>query len=272
MTKSIDEGVFDQETEEKWYLLGITYAKVRLKAPKHVVFGANNKDLLEIVKRLLQSEHNIYGDNRARHNSFYLTFSSELVYDYLENRGIGPKKRRKFPELDDEFASHFIRGFYDSESGIRQDMSLNFGFPRRFLLGLQRYLHENAETTKKQVKNNHLGYADEDIERIYDFIYQDWEYVKRKGLYLPEKKSELEECIGQVNSRPLTPHEIVLRKVEQAKVLLLKHRDIDMVSRLIGYSHSSTLYNNFKKYTGKTPTQYIRENAPAKPNILVRVS
>ena len=114
---SIDEDFFKNWTKEMAWTFGLWIADGNIYKKQNIIsFVSNDYDMLEIVKSNLKSEHKI---SRCD-NAFQLHISNKIMYGDLLKLGGIPRKSLtiKFPEIPDEFLSHFIRGEFDGDGGF----------------------------------------------------------------------------------------------------------------------------------------------------------
>lgn len=260
MTKYIDEHFFDKESKRMYYVLGAFYA-CYVPQPKGILFRNRNKDLVEIIKRELKSEHAIIADNRKKDSYWIKVNRASIIYPRLGELGLNkPKEEREFLRVNEKYMSHFVRGFLDAKAGIwiRNDRYINIHivFNKSFLSGLNKILVKYTKIRESEPKEDYTKYNHNDSIKIRDFIYQDWNFIKQSGLYLPSKKELLETdyVVAFVSNNPKIIE--AKNKIEKAKKLLSNGKKVGEVSKILGYSQSSVLGKSFKKITGKTPFEY----------------
>ena len=56
-------------------------------------------------------------------------------------------------------------------------------------MGLHQTLAEHAKVQRSPPKKDVITYAHQDSQKIYNFIYGEWEFIKSHGLYLPSKRN-----------------------------------------------------------------------------------
>jgi YesN/AraC family two-component response regulator len=270
--KNVDNNFFNGESREIYYVLGLFYSSFNphYKHPNTFIFTSKYKDLTEIVKDKLKSENAIIKPKKR--NSYFIEITSKKLHDKLNDLGLWKEKlNRKFPEyIDKNYLNDFMRGFFDSQGYISKNKKgvneITFVFNQKFLRKFSRNLNKETGINKKKVnilnKNNHLygiiNYRHENSLRIYDYIYKDFDYVKENNLYLKEKKE-----LFNLNYDPNKYMNKIIKKMNnkicKSKKLLLKgYRGVEISERL-GYSNVFQFYNIFKKYTGKTTKQFLKE-------------
>lgn len=281
MVKLVNEYFFDQESKEMYYLLGTAYASY---APpsyrrKMVLFRNSNKNLIEIIRNELQSDHEIIPDNRGK-SSYFLSFTSPHMRFRLEKIGLSEdKEKRLFPRnINGEYLSHFVRGFFDAQGYIDTDPSnlnrISFYFYKNFLDVLCKLLSDNAGIKKENV-NKYRGklyysiYGHNNSLKIYDFIYQDFHYVKERGLFLQAKK----DLFNLNRTLERSPRGLrggyhlkrTIEKIEESKKLILecnktrgKFKDI---ANKLGYNRYPSFLQAFKSVVGLTPREFLKSRS-----------
>ncbi|MBT7497107.1 hypothetical protein HN662_02165, partial [Candidatus Woesearchaeota archaeon] len=102
MTKRIKEDYFKGSGFDQFYLLGAFYGGAIPFGKRGIIFRSSNQDLVEIVKRELESEHAIASDNREGKSSHWLRVGSTgSLREYLDDHKVlVPKKERSFPKKE----------------------------------------------------------------------------------------------------------------------------------------------------------------------------
>lgn len=187
----VNERFFDKESKEMWYVLGVSFGRY---FPSRIdntnTWSSSSRRLVGIVQEQLEAEHPIIGPEYV--GTYKLRIGSDNIHDKLSEWGCIPgKENRRFPDgLGPLYLSNFVRGFFDAHVSASTNGLLQIYYNIPFLRELNRHLVE-SEVVKpgKVVTDQVLVYSDrEDIAGLHHFIYRDWEFVKRNGLYLPEKK------------------------------------------------------------------------------------
>jgi AraC-like DNA-binding protein len=270
MTKTINENYFDKESKSMYYVLGAFYAGYRPNtAPKNgIIFQSKHRDLVQIVKDELGSEHEIItysrdSEKRDR-NSYFLNFGNHSLRTKLGELGLNkPKSKRTFPKnLDEKYASHFVRGFIEARArvSIKKNGSTNLRilFNKPFVRTLHNMLIQYADVKGvAYLADGVFSYNHQDSLKIHDFIYQDMAFIKKHNLFLPSQKNRFN--FGYVPKAPKFTQR-ALAKVEKVKQLLRDGLRTSEVCKMVGYSFIPTLHLSFKKYTGQTVREWRREN------------
>jgi hypothetical protein len=209
-TKSVNENFFDKDKESRamWYVLGLSYSRYSASSTdnRNSWYSSNFK-VLKIIKKELKSKHKISKPNS--NGNRILQIRSQSLQDKLTERGLGvPKNQREFPKnCGTEYLDYFVRGFFDGivscSTRLRvskvkgwktESKQLLIYYNEPFLKKLYNVLILEAGIRKgRKIKNSRLKITDsDDITAIYDFIYGNFNYVKSRGLYLPNKKDRFE--------------------------------------------------------------------------------
>lgn len=257
MTKQINQHFFDEESKRRDYVYGASFGCYHPQAQKRMLFRSRYKDLVEIIKREMESEHKII--SHPKRGSYWIEVSSApYLYSKLEELGLNvPKSEREFPKKI-EYMSHFVRGFLDAKSSIHtiEDKYTNIyiGLSKSFLLDLHKILVKYAKVEGKGPKGNQVVYCHNDSVKIHDFIYQDWDFIKESGLYLPSKKELFNLDYVAAGIGVIRTNE-AKERVDKAKELL-KTKKVKEVAKELGYAHQTGLNKIFKQITNQTPSEY----------------
>ncbi|MBS3096197.1 hypothetical protein J4480_02045 [Candidatus Woesearchaeota archaeon] len=198
MNKHVNEHFFDKESKIMMYIFGISLAiySPERNGPRNT-WTSSNEGLLTIVRDHLKS--NVEIGRPSELNSRNLQFRNQYLHDKLIERGcVYDKSERKFPEgIKKWYSDHLMRGFFDAHVTCSYVMGkyplLQIYSNPVFLQGLHNQLVADAGVSdSKKIDKSPLVYGREDVEKIHDFIYSDWSFIKRHNLYLPSKKERLE--------------------------------------------------------------------------------
>lgn len=132
----INENFFDEiDTQDKAYILGFLYADGCNYKPKQTVSMALQEedfDILEKIRICMDNEHPLeYLDYSNKHdfgynykNQWRMLIFSKHMCDSLDKLGMTPNKSLtlEFPQLDKQFYRHFIRGYFDGDGSIHQNL------------------------------------------------------------------------------------------------------------------------------------------------------
>lgn len=193
------------------YVLGFFTADgnmLKNKRGAHFIeFQITDKDLLEKIRKLLNSNHKITSRKRNRNHktSYRLQIGSKIIFNDLLRIGLTPNKSKtiKLPNIPAKYFPHFVRGYFDGDGCV------TFGFFKkqdrknkspvlltRFTSGSKSIL----EALKKKLtnliktggslnysKNNAwvLSYSTNDSKKLFQYMYlnnmiKNLIYLKRK--------------------------------------------------------------------------------------------
>jgi len=290
------EGKAPDELKAMWYILGVSFAQyssqLRYYGQPMNRWQSTSKPLIEIVKSALDSEHSIVKvkNRHIRGEEDFLTYwldiQNQRIYDALSERGLNvPKSERAFPEVEERYLYHFVRGFFDAHVSCHTITTqsskynphdvylqeLKVWFNAEFLRGLYNALvkYVGVADGSKIIKSP-LRFGTRDTRKIYHLIYRDQDFVQESGLYLPVKK----ELFDEVSDNDLLrgpdhshiPDKVnVQMRIARAKELL-PNISVGEVALRLGYQYPPSFSRAFKTATGKTPTEFVRENAQLTSN------
>lgn len=260
----VNEHYFDNPSRAMYYVLGVFYAKLSPAQENGIRFRCPSKDLVQIVKEQLDSEHVIMSDPRGKNSHWIEMQSVSYMRNKLDELGfLKHKSKRRFPkDMPKEYASHFVRGFVDAKAKVyviddeRTNVEVHhYNTPLR---DIHRLLVEYAGVKHSAPKGSSVIYNHDDSIRIHDFIYQDWEYTKeQQGLYLPSKKEAFRTNTRYVHPRTLAAQ----RRMGRAKNMLRRGYHTKTVVRKLGYLSLLNFYTRFKRVTGMTINEFLGRKA-----------
>lgn len=204
----VNENYFKKWSHEMAYILGFILADGCIVKPKRLghsdvlKFGVHVRDvdILEKIKRELESDHKISKLNRAAH----LAIVSQILVDDLKNLGITYRKSlsENIPTLPKVFMSDFIRGIVDGDGGIRIDKK---GYPNLMICGgekvmrfIQRHFLRRFDIYSKVSKRTtnkdgaflcNIAYKCNSAKVLLKYLYDGAE------LYLDRKFNIAKECL-----------------------------------------------------------------------------
>ncbi len=259
--KYINEHYFDKESRAMYYVLGALYSRnVLLEPTQGFRFISTNEDLVEIVRRELESEHKITQHQKSGPSYKLEIDNLPYMYSRLEELGLAvPKNQRGFPDIKEEYLPHFIRGFLDAKSDVarvkrfqRTNVTICFNHP--FLLALYQKLQEYVGIMHSEPLGTRMHLGHSDSVNLYHFIYGDWDFIRENGLYLPSKK---DSYTPEYNLHGPPPNVLErMRRIEMAKQLLLDGQMPTMFYKELGYFHLTSFYRAFREVTGLSPTEW----------------
>lgn len=133
---NLDEHYFDViDTQDKAYILGLLYADGSNNISKSTIsisLQEEDKKILEEIKSIINSEKPLeYIDYSNKNdfgyhykNQYRLSLFSSYMCKVLQKIGMIPNKSLKliFPNIDKSLYKHFIRGYFDGDGSIVQQI------------------------------------------------------------------------------------------------------------------------------------------------------
>ncbi len=216
--KSFSENFFKTWSPSMAYILGFISADgavIDARKSSRTCYTSiviNDKDLLESIKKIMQSNHPIH-KKPARFTAFpkekiylckesySLRFGSKKMFQDLINLGITPRKslRLKLPsQLPNKYLQFFIRGYFDGDGCVSIDKRKN-KYPSIiqviFTSGCKSFLEDLSQQLSRHIKikihktlssgngTYQLRYKKTETIKILQFMYKDLEsapYLERK--------------------------------------------------------------------------------------------
>lgn len=193
----INEQFFDTWSVEMAYVLGYIYADGNLQdipaiRGKYMRIVSTDKDRIELLRTLLQSEHKIYFEVRPgnRKDRFELRVGSRKMYDALVRLGVTCRKSltMELPPIPNDYLAAFSLGYFDGDGcaflernpkgNVRRLMAIYTSGSKNFLaslhtrlatvLGLKGrglYSHGSSKGTFQ------LRYSTRDSLRLLSYLY-----------------------------------------------------------------------------------------------------
>jgi len=195
----INENFFSSWSPKMAYVLGLVITDGCISKTGVISLCMNDKELLEKVKKVMGSAHNI---TPSKHQKalYYYHFAREKLVKDLEKLYVVPRKSLivKFPEVPGAYLPDFIRGVFDGDGSVyfdkrRPKFPLTSKFvsgSQAFIEGLQRSLEGLGmpkRTIYKQKTKNGWSYTivfgHKDSIRLFKILYKD----TQNGLFLERK-------------------------------------------------------------------------------------
>ena len=189
---SLDEHFFDEFTDESSYLYG-AFIKCYTEHNEGFEIHTKEEELIRKIKWMMDLEHAIIRDPRHKARWIQVRRAPHLV-ERLGNLGLGvDREYRDFPDYDGLNLRGAVRGFIDAAGNINKNpQGLSICFHNRFLVPLNDYLAEHANTTKASPKGRALYFGLKDTIKIRDHLYSEDLKAGKHNLYLWYKKSQLD--------------------------------------------------------------------------------
>ena len=214
---SINEDFFKIWTPEMAYIFGFWIADGNMAKNRNVIsFCSKDFNLLELINFNLKSSYKISDCN----NAFQLPICNKTIYNDILKLGGTPRKSLtiQFPDVPDEYLSHFIRGEFDGDGCfyIKKDkhrihnnkyLDSNFVGNIDFLSVLKDKIKEKIDidpTNFRIVNKNcnrriyHLTYFGKKAIVLGNYIYQDSENLRLERkfkIYNKMKKEHLKKLV-----------------------------------------------------------------------------
>lgn len=268
--KYVNQRYFTRESKAMRYTLGAFFRCClhSSRSEQGIIFRSNKEELVKIIKRELESGHAIisYPNRGVSSHWIEMQYVPDLKSSLEYHGVVADKEERRFPtDMKRSFMRHFIRGFSEGKSGIRRlsngSNKFRIKFNHYFLVGLNSALQEHAGVKKITVPGDKLVYGHRDSIKIYNYIYGDWKFIEKRGLFVPSQRDKfnldprVEKKLNNLSNK----------RIERAKELLLKRKrslkrkSFEDISKEVGFVHSPAFYRAFKRITGKTPSQFLEE-------------
>lgn len=214
MVKKVNHHFFKVWTSDMAYVLGFFCADGSISTGKngshYFSIQIKDRDLLEDIKKVLQSEHKITKRIHAQDGSIFyrLQIGSNIIWQDLYDLGIKEQKTKRLnlPKIPDKLFFDFVRGYFDGDGGVWVGKIHNFKSNQ--MLSMQVYFTSSSCNFLKSLSQSLLGFG------IRGSLYyrKNSAYVLRYsakssiilyremyaegGLYLPRKKEKFEEYIN----------------------------------------------------------------------------
>lgn len=205
----VNEKFFDKWNPAMAYVLGFIYADGSIYPSargKYLTITSVDKEVIILVKRLLQSEHTIREEKPTSPNGkkrFVLRIGNKNIYRSLSSIGLYPNKSLtiKIPMIPERFLSHFVRGYFDGDGCVHlwvskgrkkevivRKLSIIFtSGSRKFLEELLANLKESLVLKQRKIYDSHRSFqlrlATVDSIQLFKFLYHDI----NNGLFLKRK-------------------------------------------------------------------------------------
>lgn len=204
---SVNDTYFETiDTKDKAYFLGLIVAdgSVNKNAFK-IQLQEEDVDILNLFKKYIEYEGEVKFIKKAtenRKNTGLLNIYSQKIAKDLIKLGVIPAKSHftYFPDIPEEFHSHFIRGVFDGDGCVyidKRSNSLKFSIIGNILLieKIKQILIENCKVNNVKLEYNKIHtpnivsisyYGNNNCERIYTWLYRDCE-----DLFLVRKRNKV---------------------------------------------------------------------------------
>ncbi len=199
------------------YVLGFFaadgYITVNKRGGQYWGMDIGDKNLLEKIKAIIQSEHKISLRNRqgGRYQTYRLQIGSAQMCDDLRGLDFDERKTKRllFPEVPDQYLGHFVRGYFDGDGNVwsgvmhksRKTSTLTIqtvftSCSHVFLQQMRKKLEalgiERGVLSRCKGNYYRLVYSVLNSLKLYDFMYNQ-PYALRNQLFLIRKKEVFEK-------------------------------------------------------------------------------
>jgi len=199
------------------YVLGFLFADGGISKTRRgthfVSFYSGDKDLLENIRKVLDSEHKIAKRSARSGYVYRLQIGSKSMCKDLFNLGLVPNKtkRMKLPAIPKEYMGSFARGFFDGDGNVwtgyvnksragKPTMIMNVAFTsasvsflKDLLFLLRRCVTDLSGGSIYKPKNKNWGrlsFSTNDSLKLFEFMYN-----SSSQLFLRRKKRVFESFI-----------------------------------------------------------------------------
>lgn len=197
----INENFFSNWSADMAYVLGLIITDGCVSEAGRVSLSMNDQELLEKVKKVMGSEHNI---TLSKHQSglYCFHFAREKLIEDLHKFGVFPRKSLSvnFPDVPQEFLADFIRGVFDGDGSVyfeprspKYPLRLRSKFvssSKQFIEGLHGALESLGMPKRKiyqQKTKNAWSYSfvfcHSDNRKLFEILYQN----AQNGIFLDRK-------------------------------------------------------------------------------------
>lgn len=205
----VNETFFKKWSPEMAYVLGFVCADgsiYKSSRGSYLSITSVDKPIIQLLKRLLKSEHTIRMDDKLiwEHSRprFLLRIGNKSLYEDLILLGVTPSKSltMDMPNIPSKYLRDFVRGYFDGDGCVYlatakgktrlviiKQLSVIFtSGSKKFLESLSKVLDENLNLVQKKVYNSHrsfqVRYRTKDSLKLFEFLYKgcDGNYLKRK--------------------------------------------------------------------------------------------
>lgn len=227
---NVDIHSFDViDGNEKAYWLGVLMADGSNDQKKYKISftqAENNKELAYKFKDFLKSDHPVIITKRSLKNSnwqdvYGLHITSKTLSQSLAKHGVVQNKTNicKFPEINPEYYSHFIRGYFDGDgyiNGTSKPILVSLIGTYSFLEAIHNILnipthsikHRNSKHSELVFTNNLCG---ETARNFCNYIYNN------ATIFLERKYNRFIEHVEKYNKRK-DLHNVVIFDIINNKI------------------------------------------------------
>lgn len=186
--RKVNEDFFKTWSNEMAYVLGFVITDGNI-SNSTLAISQNERYILEEIRIAMDSDYEIKRRKNGVNDIYVLSMYRKEIVDDLKALGISEGKSRvvEFPEVPDEYLSHFIRGVIDGDGWVQD---------RGYVMNVTNASKPFSESLHSVF--NRLGYngrivedrnayrvwisGKEDVARLADWVYEDKGelYLRRK--------------------------------------------------------------------------------------------
>lgn len=203
------------DSRDKAYFLGLLIADGYINESRvSISLQSEDKGILETFRKYTQCKKSLhfYKSNNCKHKDQYcLSLNSTKLITQLKPFGMFPNKTHYayFPNIEEKYWSHFIRGVFDGDGCVHLDNYKNISFnicgnielisKIQDILMKECVLSKTKFATNKKVASNivQIKYKGaKQVHRIFEYLYKDKEdlFLDRKFLKFKDYYANREIC------------------------------------------------------------------------------
>lgn len=221
--KRVNKDFFKKWSREMAYVLGFLYADGNIIFTKRATWfwslQINDKDILEEIKKTINSEHVISKKKRYNNKkqSYRLQIGSKEMCEDLLRLGLIERKSKTIllPKISKKYFPDFLRGYFDGDGGVwvgfknKQKIHKTYIISTAFTSGSKEFL---VDLRKNLVEYGVLGGSLVQKERGFDLKYSIKDslilykimYNNECSLFLKRKKDKFKGYIKETCGRSST--------------------------------------------------------------------
>jgi len=244
----INENFFRSWSPEMAYVLGLIITDGCVSGAGQVSLSMNDQELLEKVKKVMGSEHNI---TPSKHQAglYCFHFAREKLIEDLHKFGVFPRKSLtvNFPDVPQEFLTDFIRGVFDGDGSVYfEPRSLKNPLRSKFVSSSKQFIEglhmafESLRMPKRKIYQQKtknawsysLVFCHRDSKRLFEILYKN----TKNGLFLDRKYNKfidgLKYSTKTKSYRPRVPAQKELKEFKRLHNFDFEYKISDLAKRL----------------------------------------
>jgi hypothetical protein len=192
---SVNDHFFKNESRNMYYIMGILYADGYLNDRNNNILLTQHVDDKYLLNNILMEMNSNSKIKKHYGNNVYFSITSKEIIEDLKKFGLHQSKSFtiKFPKINSEYVSDFIRGFFDGDGCITFQKNENC-YVSSFASGSYKFINQLLEILRgkidefkgsiSKIENSYvLNIGVNDTRRLGKYIYTNIEgvlYLKRK--------------------------------------------------------------------------------------------